>query len=278
MSYYLTFKGLDSTQFGVEIMSDNRPILPDNVRITKQVPGVPGSIDFGLDTASEKIIPVSLRLDFNGDLTYLNEQCELISGWLYDDGNYYDLIFSDRPDRKYKAKVASIVDTTKTYATLLISISFICNPPFAFALDNTPVSPADIQAMLLWDSATLDGLTYYQNFSVNGNMNFTVTGNVPTKPIIELIGYIPAGLTLTYNGLSWIYTQAVQWDSIIIDCNLQTVTKGSDGTNLFPYVDANNDNFFVLQPGSEQFIVTGIAGAYPYNLSIILKLEPIYGG
>ena len=273
MIYGLTFKGLHSyTAFKLIMLSDNRQVLSDVTRQTKQIPGY-GTVDFGNDTYNEKAL--SVRLTYvAASLEALQTQAEQIGGWLFNDGKYYDLIFDDAPNRKFKAKVTGKINLKQSGKIGELSVEFICNPSYPFALDNSPVSPADVAERLLWDTATLDGIQYLQTFSAYGDMRFTVGGTMPVKPIIEIIGYIPAGFTLIYGDFLWQTTQDILYDSIIIDCNAQTVLRGSDGVNLFPIVAGNYDDYFELQTGQQKIGISGVEGAFPYNLSVSVQFTP----
>jgi predicted phage tail component-like protein len=278
MSNGLTFKSLYSGTFGLYVLSDNRQIFPDVTRFVKTgIPGVPGSIDFGNDTLKEQTLTINARLDFGTDLPTYRAQLEQIGGWLYDDGNYYELMFDDYPNRYYKAKFVSALPISQNITYTDLVLTFTCNPPYPYSLNNVPVSPADVQQRLLWDTATLDpsGAQYVQDFPADGPMRFTVSGSLAVNPVITLLGYIPAGLTLTCGTQVWRITQTVQYDGVIIDCNQQTVERASDGTNLFPDVDPDNDTFFTLQPGQDEIDISGSGGPWPDDLTVIVAFVPI---
>lgn len=273
----ITYKGLHSSQFGLHLHSDNRQVLSDVTRYTTQVPGVPGTIDFGMDTYGEKELTVTLHYAYNASMSVLMEVSEQISGWLYNDGQYHDLIFDDQPQRKYRAKVVSHVDNQPDGTATALQVAFICNPPYAFDLDNNPISPEDVQERLLWDTATLDpaGKQYIQTFGAAGTMRFTVGGAQPVKPKIKLMGYIPDGLTLTCGSQMWEYKAALLYDGILIDCDAQTVTRMSDGENLFSNVDPAKDAYFELLPGQQEIDVAGVGGAWPYDLTVAVEFTPM---
>jgi predicted phage tail component-like protein len=258
------------------MVSDTRTMLPDVTRQTKIVPGY-GTYDFGNDTYNEK----SLKIIFTycaSSLEALQIQMEQIGGWLYNDGLYHDLIFDDAPDRIYNAKVISKVDLTKKSLIGSISVDFNCNPYYPHDHNNLPISPADVQARLLWDTAKLDGIQYLQDFSANGSMRFTVGGTNAVKPKIKLIGNIQNGLTLTYGSAVWKYNAALLFDGIIIDCDTETVTRMSDGANLFSNVDLTEYAYFNLAIGQQQIAVTGVVGAWPNDMTVAVEFTPQYGG
>jgi len=270
----LAFKGIHSSVFNLIMLSDNRTVLSDVVQQTKFVPGY-GIVDFGNDTYNPK--PLTVNFTYcAASLEDLQIQTEQIGGWFYNDGTYYDLIFDDAPNRKYKAKVTGKVDLSQSSLVGKISVEFICNPPYPFALDNSPVSPADVAGRLLWDTMKLDGTQYLQDLTANGTIKFTVGGAHPVKPVIKLIGNIASGLTLTYGAYTWKYNAALLFDGIIIDCAAQTVTRMSDGVNLFPNVDTVKDDYFNLAIGQQSIGVTGVVGVWPNDLTIAVEFTPIF--
>lgn len=265
--------------FGLYLKSDNRQLLPDVARQTKQIPGRAGVVDFGVDTYGEKQITVELTFPYMHDMGILMQNTSKISGWLYDDGQYYDLVFDDQPDRKYRAKVASKLDNSPDQYLTVLTVVFTCNPPFAFLLSNLPTTPEDTASRAAWDTMQLDdaGLQYIQTLSADGDVRFTVGGSLPVACTIKLIGYIPPGLTLTYNGQTWKYNQLLAYDGIRNDTDAETSWRMSDDANLFGNVDfANgNDDYFILQPGQNTIHVAGVAGAWPYSVTVAIEFSPM---
>ena len=274
----VSFKGISSSAYALSTISVVRPIFPDVTRFTKSIPLYAGTYDYDMDTYGEKTITVVFRYNYSRDFANLQVQAEQISGWLYNDSNYYKLIFSDAPNRVLTAKVVSAVDMQTDYASGIISVSFLCNPPFPCDLNNNPVTPADIAARLLWDTALLDddGITYIQEFSSNGTMQFTNKGTLAVNPVIKLIGSFLSGVMLTYGTLKFQLDIAVNFDTVIIDCHAMTVTLLSSSISLFSSIDITNNSFFTIQPGQNTISVSGVAGAFPNNLSVAITFTPMY--
>lgn len=270
----ITFKGIHSSQFDLMLKSDNRQALSNVTRYTVQVPGCAGSVDFGGDTYGEGQISVILTYVYRYDMAGLMKTIEQVGGWLYDDGSYYDLIFDDAPNRKYKAKMAANLDVPPADGYVDLKIIFTVNPPHPFDLNNNPITPADIAARLIWDTAMLDpdGKQYLQTFPNNGNMRFTIGGTMPVKPVIKLIGNIPPSLSLTCGGVTLKFEQGIMYDGAQIDCDAHTVTRMSDGLSLYEYLAAGYDNFFKLKPGQVEIEVS--AGSWSGYLSLAIEFTP----
>jgi len=272
--YGVTFKGLTSQSFGLSLLSDNRQVLADVVRQTKFVPNY-GTVDFGNDTYNEKALTVTLTYCAL-TLEAMQTQMEQIGGWLYNDGLYHDLIFDDAPLRKYKAKVTSKINLNQGDLIGELSVEFTCNPPYPFALDNSTVSPADVAARLLWDNAAnIGGIEYIKDLVADGAFKFTVGGTHNVLPKITLVGNIPSGLQLAYNGMYWQYNAALQYDGMLIDCAAQTVTRLSDGVNLYPNVDSTNKTYFSLETGQAEIDIVGTGGVWPLDFIMSVSFTPV---
>lgn len=271
-----TFKTIHNSSIGIVVTNITRGIKSADTRFVQQVPGKPGTYDFGNDTAGEISHKVECYATYNPD--NLNELRLIerdLRGLIYNDGNYYDLIFDDEPDRKYKAKVTSALDSTLEYVRGKFTVEFTCNPPYPFLLDNTPVTDEDEATRLLWDTMSLSGIQYIQTLSADGTIRFTVGGSASVKPIIKIYGYIEAGLNLTYGSGAWQYDADLIYDGIIIDCENETVLRASDGANLFGNVNIAYDDYFNLATGQQSITVTGVNGVYPTDLTIAIEFTPV---
>jgi phage-related protein len=71
------------------------------------------------------------------------------------------------------------------------------------------------------------------------------------------------------------YTAALQFDGILIDCAAQTVMRLSDGANLYPYVDSVKNTYFSLASGQNEIDITGTGGAWPNDVIIAVVFTPI---
>lgn len=260
----LTFKNIHSDTLNLIVKSVNRQLFPDVTRYTQSVPGLDGVIDYGGDTYGSKQIGVLLQYNHRHNMTNLMEQSEKIGAWLYNDGQYHDLIFDDQPTRVYKAKMATKVDLSPGDG---FSVSFVCNPPWPY-VDGVPLTPADI----LWTTAEKEDNQFIQEFTESGYMRFVNQGSLPVKPIIKLTGNIPTGLTLAYGAAEWQYNAAIYNDGIVINCESETVTRMSDGENLLSNVEGD---FFELATGNIQLDLTA-TGLYvwPDSVTVLVDMTP----
>lgn len=270
MSLGLTFKGIHSSTYHLVMKSSNRQALSSVTRYTKQVPGYTGLIDFGNDTYTEVQKVVTLQYNYHLSMPELIETTEKVTVWLYNDGEYHDLTFDDAPTRVYKAKVISQIDISPNNSLVGISVTFACNPPWPY-LNGILQTPEEIT----WQTAAKDGNQYMQEFTTSGHMRFSNIGTLLATPKIKLLNNIPSGLKLTYSGDSWQYDASLANDGIIIDSSNQSVTRASDGHNLYQNVNPTKDTYFYFAPGqiNIDITVTGL-GTWPNNLIIIVEFTP----
>lgn len=267
----LNFNGKNSwIDFGLHVKTTNIPPLPDVTRSTVTVPKL-GVVDFGIDTYGEGERTVLLSKRYSGGISGAQDDLAKISAWLYSDGGFHDLSWDANPTRIYKAKVVEKFDASPNASTLQLQVKFVCNPPWPY-IDGVLQTPEEIS----WQTCLKDGNQYLQEFTASGHMRFTNIGSLPVKPKIKLIGNIPSGVNLAYNGTEWQYNAPLQNDSIVIDCAAETVVRGSDGVNLLPNVDSVKDVFFEFSPGqiNIDLTATGLT-TWPGSLTIIVEFTPL---
>jgi predicted phage tail component-like protein len=245
--------------------------LPAQRKYTLEVPGFDGEVDFGIGSYGTRII--TCEIYFEGDFSFLRANEDNIIAWLSSiNGQPKQLIFGDTPNKYYLAKIYSAFDFTNSPDHHIGTVQFECNPPWAY-LNGVALSPANI----LWNTMAMIGTEYFQDLIANGNIKFTIGGSLPITAQIMLIGNIQSGLTLTYGSQVWKYNANLLYDGILIDCTAQTVTRMSDGANLFPNVDGVDYAYFTLATGQQQISVAGVVGAFPNDLMIIIKGVPQIG-
>jgi predicted phage tail component-like protein len=237
-----------------------------------EVPGLDGQIDFGIGGYRSRIINANIY--FDGDFADLRANREQIIAWLSNSaGQPKQLAFGDELNRYYMAKIYSALDFINLPDHLIGTVQFECNPPWQY--ENGILLTPD---QIAWN--TTDGVSgnqYYKDFSASGSMRFTNPGTLPVKPQIMLIGNIPADILLGYNGALWQYDPALQYDGILIDCNAETVTRMSDGANIYSNVDNVNDDYFIIAPGQAEIDLTAPAlGAWPNDLTMFVQFDPRY--
>lgn len=261
-----SYGGVDSSAFGITCDRETHFILPEQRKYVQEIPGIDGVIDFGIGGYGVRVMPISIY--YSGDYATLRANREKIIAWLSNsNGQTKDLIFGDEPEKTYKAKIYSALNFENTADRKIGSIQFEANPPWCY-INGVAQTPEEIT----WQTAVKDGNQYMQEFTAAGHMRFTNTGSLNAKPVIKLLNFVPAGLTITYNGHTITNNAVIKYDSMIINCSAETVTRGSDGTNLFSSIAGG---YFEFQPGQINLdIATSSLSTWPNSLIIIVEFTP----
>ena len=264
-----SYGDIDSSEFGITCDRETHFILPEQRQYTQEVPGMDGVIDYEIGGYGVRVMPVDLY--FDGDFADLRANREQIIAWISNaKGKAKKLIFGDDPTRYYMAKCLSALNFTVTSDRKIGTVQFTSNPPWAY-IDGVLQTPEEIT----WQTAVKDGNQYMQEFTESGHMRFSNIGTLLATPKIKLLNNIPAGLKLTYSGDSWQYDASLANDGIIIDSSNQSVTRASDGHNLYQNVNPTKDTYFYFAPGQVNIDVTATGlGAWPNNLIIIVEFTP----
>ena len=260
-----SYGDIHSSAFDIVANRDLLSTLPEQRKYATTIPSRDGYVDYGIGGYSERTLTVDIY--YLGELSKLRGRLDEITAWLANvRGKSKKLIFDDAPDRHYMAKIFAPIELTVSPTRHIGTIVFECNPPWAIK-NGIALSPEN----LLWDTMTLTGAYQYTQTLGVDKVRFTVKGSAAVKPIIKLIGYIEDGVTLTVGSDKFTYSAGLAYDGIIIDCDNETVTRASDGQNLFGNVSPTDNTFFELEPGA---IEMGIEGATD-KLTLIIEYKPI---
>lgn len=261
---------IDSSTFGLTCDRETHSILPEQRKYVQEIPGLDGAVDFGIGGYSTRVMTVDVY--FTGDYADLRANREKIIAWLANsNGSPKELIFGNDPDRYYMAKIYAALDFKNTPEHNIGSIQFECNPPWQYQ-NGILLTPDEIA----WNTQdNLEGVQWMKEFTAPDSLRLTNAGTLSVKPKIKLFNNIPSGLILTYGDNKWQYNAALQHDGILIDCAAETVTRMSDGVNLFLNVDQINDAFFQIKPGQAEITVTASdLGGWPDSLILTVEFTP----
>ncbi len=264
--------GIESGVFDITCGTERHSILPAKRKYVQEVPGYDGVIDFGIGGHEVRVI--TLPIYFDGDYAQLRANRENIIAWLYNDGTPKKLVFGNALDRYYLAKIYDAIDFENVDNRHIGDIQFECNPPWQFLEDGTVLTPEQ----LLWVNCDCDTNQFVKEFTQNGVMRFVNSG-LPVKPIIKIIGNIQSGITLTYGVQSLKLNVDSAFDGIAVDCNNETVTRLSDGENLYGFIDNTADNFFEFASGNIALHVSqNNLGEHPNTITVIVEMQITKGG
>jgi predicted phage tail component-like protein len=194
-------------------------------------------------------IDVTLLRTNNTDLRSYVENT--VVPWLYTDIEK-NLIFTDEPERIYKAKLISDTEIEDFLGMGEVTLKFICADPFKYRD---------------WEK------TFFAGTAITNAGVFTVLneGTAPVYPKIRIVPTVAVTwikLTNQTTGKMMLLhnTQGAldAWDTIIVDCNLNRIYDEANGTRRDYILDLTSD-YFPLVKGNNNLIFE--ANVTPNNVS-----------
>lgn len=266
-----SYGGIESSRFFITCDTETHSILPEQRQFITEIPGLDGFYDANIRSYGARILTKPIY--FEGDYAFLRKHREQIMAWLSNDGRYKKLIFGDEPDRYYLAKVVAAVEFANTNNRNIGTIQFVCNPPWQYSADGLALTP-EYHALV---NAAVDNSQFVMEISkVPAVMKIYNVGR-PIKPIIKLIGRDPNKVSFTINGQTVSFSGDEDiYEGIVIDCESETVTRMSNGENLYSIMSGG----FVILPSGYSEITFNEAGAgeFPESLTAIVEFTPEFGG
>jgi len=267
-----SYGGIESNVFHISCGTEIHNILPDKRKYVQEIIGYDGVADFPIPGYGVRII--TLPIYFNGDYAELRANEDRISAWFYNDGNPKKLVFGNKQDCYYWAKVYAALSFENKSDGYIGDIQFECNPPWRYMFDGTALTPEYIA----WLNCETDTNQFIKEFTEEGVMRFVNQG-LPARPIIKIIGNIQNGLCLKYGEQSLKLNGGAVFDGIVIDCNEETITRMSDGLNLYSFLDYIENDFFLFSTGNIELSLTcPNIGKYPKSVTVIIEIPITKGG
>lgn len=262
------FGDIESGTFNIICGTETHSLLPEKRKYVQEVPGLDGVVDFGISGYNTRVITKPLY--FVGQYSELRKKREEIIAWLYNDGTPKKLIFGNEPDRYYMAKVYAALEFDNASDRHIGDIQFECNPPWQYLSDGTLLTPEEITYI----NCTAENGRFIKEFTGSGSIKFFNKGTQKVKPLIKVIGRVKSGLTLTYGTEKLRMKFGTGFEGVKIDCAKETVTRMSDGGNLYTNLDPSCSDFFELSPGKCEIEISGGSiGSYPDSLTVIIEFN-----
>lgn len=266
-----SYGDIESNRFHITCDTETHFVLPEQRQYVLDIPGLDGVHDYGIRSYGTRVI--TKQIYFDGDYSFLRAHEEEIMAWLANDGNYKKLVFGDRPDRYYLAKVTVAIEFTNSRDRNVGTVQFVCNPPWAFSNNGVALTP-EYYALV---NSAVDNNQYVLEIENTPKVMKLYNVGQAVKPIIKLIGYNPNKTEFFFNGQTVSFTsEADTYDGFTIDCESETVTRMSDGANMYPMMRGE----YIALPHGYSEIVFRRAGDchYPRSLTAIVEFTPVYGG
>lgn len=127
-----TFNGTASSTMNLVHGVPTIPILPQRNSSVIEIPGRDGTLDFGVDSYSTRIIPVECLVTASSEAT-LNGYLADIAVWLSGSGN---LVFDQDTDKYWDAKVYTSIEPVRYPGIAIFTVYFECQP-YAIAVSQT---------------------------------------------------------------------------------------------------------------------------------------------
>lgn len=267
-----SYGGIESGIFSISCGTERHSILPQKRKYVQEIIGYDGVADFEIEGYDVRVI--TLPIYYDGSWADLRANRERIAAWLYNNGKPKRLVFGNAPDRYYLAKIYAALDFDVAKDRYIGDIQFECNPPWQYLLDGTQLSPEQV----IWLNCDTDTNQFIKEFVANGSMKFINTGR-PVKPIIKVLGNIRSGITLCCGEQRFKLNTDVVFDGFAVDCNNETITRLSDGANLYEFIDPIDDTFFEFPYGNIELNLSmpGI-NLYPASITVIVEMQVTQGG
>lgn len=249
----IVFNDISSDKIGVVVKLNSFAVVPERNRVTQSIIGSDGIIDYDIDSFGER------NISFSFSFPYVAEEyaikCSTISDWLIADGKYKKLYMSEFPDRYYLAKAVGASEAEIENGVVRIDCDFVCNPPFAYALNGTLLDHTWLNDRGGWSAQKWGNTAYQKEIDTSGSIAFNYRGKT-IYPRIWLIGYINTLLTVSSGGDSIKVMTSPGYDGLLIDCSAETITRLSDGSSWLNNCTVSN-GFFEITAGNNEFTLSG---------------------
>lgn len=212
------------------LRESQRPVLPKTRDRTASIPGLDGEIDFGARLESRDInLELSPRARTADDLT---RQIDALTAILTDQTGRprsVELVLPEHTGRRYMVRYSGSLPVDRIVGAGKFTLPLVAFDPYAYQITDTsgPIlldSDIELDSDIRFD----DGFTY----AVTGPATVEVNnfGSIDLYPVIQIGGSFTT-LTLTANGQTMSYNEALASGTLTIDCKKMQARFGSVNKN-----------------------------------------------
>lgn len=233
MTYGVKFNGLHSyNDFGLIMLSKNRPILSEPKLVVEDVPGTDGEYDYSDCNPDNRTKYKPRPHDIEFSLKERNPalvriKAHEIANWLA--CGEQQLIYDDETAVFYLARVANKLDLENQIVSVKrFTVQWKCRP-YAYSVVKSTDQIQFGQGLMLGYGYKLDmvplifAVTEAKTLSIYNPGRFV-------KPLIRITGAF-TNISFTANGKTLTYGAASASGTIDIDCEKQQAIKGTDNVN-----------------------------------------------
>lgn len=257
MMYGITYRGRQSSEFGVIARATTRPVLAPVRVVEETVPYRDGTLDYsdagGRLFYDDKVVEVEITV-ISPELRKTNRRVSDIVGWLA--GGFGELIFDDMPYTCWIAKPIEISElSVELYRIGKATVQFRCKPfnRFMFTSRGIPIGSEIRLGTKIKLGYGKDSVLSLVNGTTSA-VTYNYIGDAPVRPNILLEG-VASSITLTVNGsqlkIDSLPKSFDGYGGVVID-NENWRVCGKDGTALTPY---SSGEFIELCPGGNLITV-----------------------
>lgn len=253
-NYGVIFNGKHSYRdFGLIMLSKNRPILPEPKIIVDEVPHLDGDYDYSEcnPDGRTKYKPRTHEIEFSlkeRDPALVRIKAHEIASWLA--CGEQQLIYDDETAVFYLARVANKLDLENQILSVKrFTVQWKCRP-FGFSVVQSSEQIQFGQGLMLGYGYRLDMVPLVFEVAGAKTLNVYNPGRY-VKPLIRITGSL-TNISFVANGKTLTYGAALDDETVDIDCSKSQATKGS--------VNVNNNvsgNYIEFGDGDNTLQITG---------------------
>lgn len=261
----ITLGGKTDKDLGIVVLMDtNEPVLPSTRDNSVVISGRMGAFDFGgeLDTR-EFSLPCAIIQDNYYDLQKIVRGLAVHLLDSYGKPRILDLIFDEEPDKVYKVRYSGSLDLKKVASLGQFTLPLKCYDVAARSVYNTGDEITGNIGVL--GDSTLSPSDKF-SFDVTGKTTVQVNnfGTLVTAPITEITGTFTT-LSLTLNGKTFHYNEALTAGTLVIDHEKYTAANGT-----YNKLNQTSGDFVELLAGYNDITIDGSN----LNCTIKFKFNP----
>lgn len=237
----------------IMLRQSRRPMLASTVDSTADVAGMHGAYDFGA-----KLSPMQFGLEcamITPNYKELQAAAERLAEFLLDASGrprQFELIFDSKPSKKYVVRYSGSLDIERIMGLGRFTLPFTAFDPFSYQTDlSTDEFDWDSEILMDNERITFDYEPPIYSVTVPETVEVVNYGAFEVWPIIQVVGSFTS-LSLTVNGRTLVYVEAVASGTVTIDCQRMQAKLGTTNKN-----NKVSGQFIKLQPGTNSVQIGG---------------------